>query len=420
MGGNWAKCQIWVTCFFSLSDASDLRHAVVSLLCLLEALFGGWLHFPWLVICRRTGWAGMATFPLPTRVRANCRARTESRRPSGSCRGSAGSRKPACWVMTSLQLLTTVKMTCKRFQRQRACGRRSHDVSYKLLHWPRVIFQTKPHWGSWPLRDAHCLTSWAVRTCWGGGGGGGDDMPSPAWNGTRPTWRGGVFPSWLPVMGLRYCFKNCHVVSCFNFGEVTHTHHWGGAEQRFGPAVAGCAVSSAGKLPMNNEISFTDAPSKKASVVGERIQSAAFKVCSRFHTRFHCRPQRPQLPVTVCLARHVQRVGGIPPRSRSQKLERRRTPDVPPCVEPQRGGCCRRWHQSVLCPPASRRRLPVWRPGRHAGPRLLPQQGRSWGWHSLWQRRGLELWRCVAHNTKKESTGHNCLAKRAQQTVCRS
>lgn len=69
--------------------------------------------FPLVSCLSRIGWAGMATFLLRTRARANCRAKKESRTPFESCRDSAGSRKPACLVTTSRTFLRTIRVMCK-------------------------------------------------------------------------------------------------------------------------------------------------------------------------------------------------------------------------------------------------------------------------------------------------------------------
>lgn len=49
----------------------------------------------------RIGWADMATSLLLTRALVNCTPKTGSSRPSGSCRGLGGSRKPGCSVLSS-------------------------------------------------------------------------------------------------------------------------------------------------------------------------------------------------------------------------------------------------------------------------------------------------------------------------------
>lgn len=53
------------------------------------------------VCVSRIGWADMATSPLLTPVRVTCTPKRGSSRRSESCRGSEGSRKQGCSVLSS-------------------------------------------------------------------------------------------------------------------------------------------------------------------------------------------------------------------------------------------------------------------------------------------------------------------------------
>ena len=103
--------------------------------------------------------------------------------------------------------------------------------------------------------------------------------------------------------------------------------------------------------------------------------------------------QCPQLPVALPLTRPAGTCGRQHPDSSLQSLERRGPPELPSAAEWQRGGGDWRGHQSDFCPHAPRRRVPFWRAGWHPGPRFLPRQGCSGGWHTLWWWWDLELWR---------------------------
>lgn len=146
-----------------------------------------WPNSLWFSSClSRIGWAGMATFLLLTHARVNCRPKMGSRKPFVSCRDSAGSGRPGCSVTTSLQ----DNLWCAKIWFHMS---ESH-VSFIIKLRDQPLFQTVKPSNSCPHRDAPCLISLGVRTCWGGGGGGGKDTPCQALSGIRQTSHGGVFP----------------------------------------------------------------------------------------------------------------------------------------------------------------------------------------------------------------------------------
>lgn len=160
----------------------------------------------------RIGWAGTATFLLRTHAQADSRPKMGLRRPSVSCRGSGGSRRPACSVTKpSTPIYDTFIHLC--------------HLKLNLLC---LSFQTKKPWNSLTLHAALCPTSLGVKTCWGRGGGG-RDMPCQASSGTRPTSHGGAcavqshfgFPG-IPTWITEFCMSHC----CRSKGKYSVCHTW--------------------------------------------------------------------------------------------------------------------------------------------------------------------------------------------------